>query len=91
MSRTFQVTMLDVLREPFEQWLASRGLLLAHIPDTDPDVFIVVPGPELQNARILEAVMNGEDDDATSGWVPCVDCGRLVPVDGQLRSRHVCY
>lgn len=42
---TFTVTMLAVLREPFEEWLASRGLVMGSIPGTD--ALIVVPGPEL--------------------------------------------
>lgn len=46
MSKTLTVTMLDVLREPFEEWLASRGLVMARPPDfEDPDAYIVVPGP----------------------------------------------
>jgi len=44
MSDVFHVTMLDVLRAPFESWLAVNDLALAHVPDTDEDQFIVVPG-----------------------------------------------
>lgn len=33
----FDVVMLDVLREPLEEWLLSRGLRLAKIPPTNPD------------------------------------------------------
>lgn len=43
MSKTFNVTMLDVLRGPFEEWLRIHQLELAHVPDTDPDDFIVIP------------------------------------------------
>lgn len=46
MSKTFNAMMLDVLREPFEQWLASRDLVMVRPPDfEDPDAYIVVPGP----------------------------------------------
>lgn len=42
MSDTFAVTMLTVLREPFEQWLRSRGLELVAIPD-EGGALIAVP------------------------------------------------
>lgn len=47
MSDVFHVTMLGVLREPFEQWLRGRGLVLAHVPGTEPDELIVIPSDEL--------------------------------------------
>jgi hypothetical protein len=41
--KVFTVTMLDVLREPFERWLESRGLEIATVPESSPDAYIVVP------------------------------------------------
>lgn len=50
MSKTFNVTMLDVLREPFQEWLSGRGLVLAHVPDSAEDSFIVIPADFLFGA-----------------------------------------
>lgn len=48
----FHVTMVSVLREPFEAWLVASGFELAHVPEESPDVFIVVPGYADDAARI---------------------------------------
>jgi hypothetical protein len=40
---TFSVTMLSVLRSRFDEWLAANGLMMAHVPGTDPSSFIVIP------------------------------------------------
>jgi hypothetical protein len=37
----FSVTMLGVLREPFEDWLSRRGLMMGLIPGSDQ--YVVVP------------------------------------------------
>lgn len=47
----FTVTMLDVLREPFEEWLASRGLMIARIPDPDIETPLIVVPVELNPAE----------------------------------------
>jgi hypothetical protein len=40
----FTVTMIDDLRKPFEQWLATLGLRIGRVPDPDlPYPLIVVP------------------------------------------------
>lgn len=36
-----QIYMLDVLRAPFEEWLATRGFVLAHPPGEDERVLVV--------------------------------------------------
>lgn len=45
MSGVIRVIMLVELRPMLEQFLKSRGLILAHVDDTDPDDWIVVPEP----------------------------------------------
>ena len=57
-SDDFLVMMLGELREPFERWLDSRGLLLGQVPGAGPNTFIVVPGPEL-HARYLDERLHG--------------------------------
>jgi hypothetical protein len=39
------VFMLAVIREAFEEWLATRNLVLERVPDTPPEVFVVIPHP----------------------------------------------
>ncbi len=43
-----QVLMLDVHREVYEQWLASRGLELQPVPTDDPEIptYVVSPTDE---------------------------------------------
>jgi hypothetical protein len=55
-SETFTVTMLSVLRGPFEEWLACRGLEIAQVPLHD-DALIVVPTEAL--------IVAGYGDDMT--------------------------
>lgn len=55
---TFNVTMLDVLRVPFENWLADNDFALASVPDTAPGMFIVVPAPGGWRDRLLDALTN---------------------------------
>lgn len=72
---TFTVTMLAVLRQPFEEWLASRGLIMGPIPETD--ALIVVPGPEL-HAREL--------DERLYGPGPAITAEEFAAFDKALRS-----
>lgn len=50
---TFNVTMLGILKRPFEEWLASRNLVAVEVPGEDPNHLIVVP-------RHLPAEVPGE-------------------------------
>ncbi len=44
----FHLVLLDVLREPLEEWLRSRGLALIEIPtDGDPEVPMFTTTPDL--------------------------------------------
>ena len=46
-SKTFTVTMLAVLREPFEQWCRANGLILEQTPqDRGTNQYIAVPHPD---------------------------------------------
>jgi hypothetical protein len=47
MSEVIHVTMLEVLREPFEEWLRTRHLELVRIPETPADTFMVIPDREI--------------------------------------------
>lgn len=53
MSSAIQVVMIDVLQPAFEQWLATRGLLLQRTPFLDDEdggdvlpTYLVTPHPD---------------------------------------------
>lgn len=44
----FEVMMPDHLREPFENWLTTRGLVMMVMPGSmTPRILIVVPDPKV--------------------------------------------
>lgn len=49
----FVVAMLNVLREPFEAWLAERYLTMGEMPEPDIGLplYVVVPDPSIWDAR----------------------------------------
>lgn len=63
---TFEVSMLDTLREPFERWLRNRGLLMVHVPETAEQMYAVVPDPD------WNAILTGPDAGAWLDGPPTV-------------------
>lgn len=69
----FQAMMLDVLREPFERWLAGRGLALVPVPtDEGVPTFTTTPTDAWMPDDLKPMYDHGK------GTVYCFRCKRSV-------------